>query len=188
MKLEDLKNGWTVLDNQANELLKEKEDVLINKVINSRFASLQKRLIQRYRVTTIICLVCLLGFIFQNNSFLYLGAFVAYGFMIFFTIMGICNGSIWWKLAHLNHLRMTVRESLLETYRLERNKKWGFIIGLIMAIPLMTGYIFKLTEKGDTYTIAGAGTGIIVGIYVGIRIHKRIKKEFREIREILEQE
>lgn len=188
MELEDLKRGWTVLDDQAGRSLKEKEDLLVDEVMNSRMASSQKRLIQRYRITTILCFVCPLCLMHLHNSYISLGHWLVYGFGLFFIIMAICNGRMWWRLSHLNYLRMTVSESLLETYRLERNKKQGFIIGLVIATPLMAGYLFKLIQIGEIYSVTGACLGLIVGVIAARRIHQRIKREFREMRRVLGEE
>lgn len=187
MELEDLKKGWIVLDEKAGRSLKEKEDLLIDEVMKRRIGSPQKKLIQRYRITTILCFVCPLSLMNQDNSGS-LGNWIAGGFFLFFVVMAIYNGGMWWKLSRMNYLRMTVKESLLETYRLERYKKQGFIVGLILAIPLMAGYFFKLIQLGEIYTVAGACLGLIIGIIGGRRIHKRMKKEFQEIREVLGQE
>lgn len=188
MELEDLKKGWTVLDEQAGRSLKEKEDSLVDEIMNSRISSPQKKLAQRYRITTILCFICPFCFINQHISYVSLGYWLAGGFYLFFVVMAIYNGGMWWKLSHLNYLQMTVKESLLETYRLERYKRQGFVVGLVMAIPLMAGYFFKLIQISEMYTVWGACIGLLIGIVAGHRIHKRMKKQFKEIREVLGEE
>lgn len=188
MELEDLKKGWIVLDEKAGRSLKEKEDSFVNEIMNNRMSLPHKKLIQRYRITTILCFICPFCLMNQHNLYTSLGHWLAGGFFLFFVVMAIYNGGMWWKLSRLNYLQMTVKESHLETYRLERYKRQGFIVGLVMAVPLMAGYFFKLIQIEEMYTVWGACIGLLIGIIAGRRIHKQIKKQFQEIREVLGEE
>lgn len=187
MELEDLKKGWKEMDEQVDKL-GSKNEVSVSQITRKRALSSQERLKREYRMMTAICLMAPFWIAITQRNIGGLPDWTVYMFFVFFMVMVVHKGFIWWKLAHLDYKRMTVKEALISTYKLEKYQKTGTLVGISLAVPVLVCFIVELYLLHEVYALYGAFCGLIVGLFFGLRIRRRIKKEIKTMRDALNDE
>lgn len=187
MELEELKKGWKVMDEQIDKL-ESKNEVPVSQITQRRTVSSQQRLKKEYRIMTAICFLAPSWIAITQRNIGGLPDWTVYLFFVFFMVMAVHKGFIWWKLAHLDYKQMTVKEALVSTYKLEKYQKTGTLIGISLAIPVLVCFIVELYFLHEVYALYGAFCGLVIGLFIGLRVRRRIKREMKAMREALNNE
>lgn len=188
MELEDLKKGWKEMDQKMDEV--EREHLSMHEWMKKKKGSpsARQRLRRRFMMMAAVCFCmpgCMVNMTELSNV---VGDWTIRAFIIFFLVMGIHKLLMVAKLSKMDNNRMTVREALASVYQLEKWQKYGIILGLAMAVPLLVFFFIQCYQTGNVYMISGAWTGLVIGSIAGWRIRNRVRREFREMREALKDE
>ncbi|WP_288735334.1 hypothetical protein [uncultured Parabacteroides sp.] len=186
MELEDLKKGWKEMDKHIDYLQDNNE--ITQKVIKERIVSVQERLARRFRLMTALCLIAPSFLSIDNWGLGDIGVWTKGGFFVFFIVMAIHKGFLWMRMSRLNFMQMTGKEALISTYKLEKIQKIGMLIGFPFAFIIIAFFMLDLYHMHEMYALYGACSGLIVGLFCGLRIRSRIKKEFQQLRSVLDDE
>ena len=187
MELEELKKGWKMMDKQMDTLESENE-APVSRITQNRAVSSQQRLIREFQMMTSICLMTPFWIVMIQRNVEGFPDWTVYMFFVFFMVMAAHKGFIWWKLARLDYKRMTVKEALIATYKLEKYQKTGILFGISLAVPVLVCFIVELYLLHEVYALYGAFCGLLIGLYIGFRVRRRIKGEIKAMREALDDE
>ncbi len=187
MELEDLKKGWKKMDEQMDKL-EAKSEMPVSRITQNRAVSAQQRLKREFQMMTGVCLMAPFWIMMVQRNMEGFPDWMVYMFFVFFLVMAVHKRFLWCKLARMDYKQMTVKEALISTYNLEKYQKWGTLLGISLAVPILLCFIVELYLLHEIYALYGACCGLVIGVFAGLRIRKRIRKEIRAMREALNDE
>ena len=186
MELEDLKQNWKEMNKRIDNLEKENRS-LTERIRKGKAVSAKQRLIRRFRLLVVVCLcspACLVNINFDGA----VGDWTIRLFILFFMVMAAHKGYMCWKLTNIDYNRMTVKEALLSIYQLKKVQRVGTVIGLTLAVPVLLTLFIDFYRAQNEYLLYGAWSGLIIGGIMGLFIRKRIRQEFKEMYDALNDE
>lgn len=187
MELDELKRGWKTMDEQIDKW-ESKDEVPVSRITQKRTISSQQRLKREYQLMTCVCFMAPSWISILQRNMDGMPDWIVGMFMVFFMVVGAHKGFVWWKLAHWDYKRMTLKEVLVSTYKLEKYQKQGTLLGILLAVPVLACFVAELYLLHEVYALYGVYTGAIVGLFVGLRVRRRLKEELKAMREALDDE
>lgn len=187
MELEELKKGWKKMDEQIDKM-EPKDEVPVSRVTQKRAVSSQQRLKKEFQMMTGVCLMAPFWIMMVQRNMEGFPDWMVYMFFVFFLAMAVHKRFLWCKLARMDYKRMTVKEALISTYELEKYQKWGTLLGISLAVPVLFCFVVELYFLHEVYALYGAFVGLIIGLFAGLRVRRRIKREMKAMREALNDE
>lgn len=187
MELEELKKSWKVMDEQIDKL-ESKNEVPVSQITQKRAVSSQQRLKREFQMMTGVCLMAPFWIMMIQRNVEGFPDWMVYMFFVFFLTMAVHKRFLWYKLARMDYKRMTVKEALISTYRLEKYQKWGTLLGISLAVPVLVCFVVELYFLHEVYVLYGAFIGLVIGLFVGWWVRRRIKSEMKAMREALNDE
>lgn len=175
------------MDEQIDRLKRE-DEVPISRITQKRVTSSQQRLKREFQMMTAACLMAPSWITMVQRNMDGISNRIVFLFFVFFMVMAALKGGVWWKLAHMDCKRMTVKEALISTYQLEKRQKTATLVGIFMALPVLACFMVELYSLHEVYVLHGAFCGLVVGLFVGLRVRGRIKREIQAMREALNDE
>lgn len=185
-ELDELKRQWKELGERI-DALQDGDDFPARETKSKQRATTAKgRLEMRYRL---LCLICLITPCWFNPAMKFLGetGSLRIGFLLFFLTMAVMKGIGWWKLAHTDYTRMTVKEALQSVYDIERWSHLNVLVGLLAGFPLIAlfiCYLYQSQYPEAEYMLYGVWTGLAIGGFIGLTVQLRVRRDLKEMREM----
>lgn len=178
-----MKKDWNVMEERLGRLEIENRR-LLHKAVDSKVNQMRQRLL--LRLTFVVFLLPL----FLWNTVRY----SEYNFSIrtwvmvclFVVIIAIRQFTWMYLLNKIDCNRMAVREACLAEARFRLSFKVGIAVSVLFAIPMLTGMMWDMSRFGNSYMLAGAWTGLVVGLMLGLRLFFKAWNGVKELREAIE--
>jgi len=188
MELHELKNTWTVLDEQLkkNENLNFKlQEVLLKKSDNSLQKLFDKNIFSAI-VATLLLLICSYASIYSfiENDFLSMKVFYTIGAGIAIYALIRC----FYEIKYLNKIDFSnsIKDNLMYIYKFEILNKRGRLIGLCIGLPILFSTMIYCFYEHTMHH--GALVGFVAGLGLGLWLYKKIvKRNIQSIKESLEE-
>lgn len=186
MDLDKLKHDWQQLELRIDKIENENKR-LAERLKKNSATGVKCRLTARYGRMTIICILSpiwmvLFDYTINVDTSLYIS------YVVFFAIMSVTTGYVWWKLRNIDYMSMSVKDALIAVYKTEilckTHNRIGYITGFPLIIFLMI-YIYQLDQQP---LIIGAWIGLIIGGSLGTYIKIRNRQLLKKMKQTLAEE
>lgn len=186
MDINKLKHDWQQLELRIDKIENENKR-LAERLKKNSATGVKHRLTARYGRMTIICILSPIWMVLFDNTFnVDTSLYISY--IVFFAIMSVTTGYVWWKLRNIDYMSMSVKDALIAVYNTEKLCKINNWIGYITGIPLIIFlmiYIYRLDQQP---LIIGAWAGLIVGGSIGTYIRLKNRRLLKKMRQTLAEE
>lgn len=186
MDIDELKKQWNAMELRIDRLEKENNRLMTN-ITNNRIVGLRGRLLARYRMMIILCVVSP-AWIFFMDSLCDVSNFVKVCYVLFFVVMVITNGYVYHLIRKVDYIEMTIKDALVAATNVEIARRRMKIIGWILAVPLLAMLFSTFYEIGREELIYGAWIGLIVGFISGAIYEVNTRRLIRQMRQTLSDE
>lgn len=100
----------------------------------------------------------------------------------FFWLMSAINLRFTYIFTHLDYCRLSAKEALSQTIKIERMRNRSKILGITLLIPLLCFMAYTFNKMGEPYIMVGCISGVIIGVAIGIAVNYHFITTFRAMK------
>ncbi len=186
MDIDEMKRQWQLMELRV-EQLEENNRRLQSRIVGDRFTSLRGKLLIRYRVMIVVCVISPVWLLLIDDIF-EVGALVNICYASFFAITAVCNWRVFSLLRKLDYTSMTVKEVLMAATNMEIVRHRMKRLSWVLAIPLLVMLFCSFYATGNNGLIYGAWVGLALGGIVGTIIDRKTRRLISSMRQTLANE
>ncbi len=186
MDIDDLKLNWRKMELRMDRMEAESRR-LAQMLRRNKATNTQQRLVNRYKVFTVICMLVPVWFLLMCES-LNLSVALSVSYVAFFFVMTATSAYLWRSFSKVEYISLPIKDAIVESYKNERRVKVCNWIGYITGFPLIVFLMMEITALGIKPMIIGAWTGLVIGGAIGVITRIKMYRLMREMRRSLEEE
>ena len=186
MDIDELKKQWQSMELRVEQLEKDNRR-LMTRISRDRFAGLRGKLMARYRLMIIVCVISPVWMLLLEDVY-GVGRVLNVCYASFFVITALANAYIYYLFHKIDYSIMTVKEALTATTHLEITRYRLRMLGWLMVVPLLVMMFQAFYETGQDEVINGAWFGLILGAIVGTIFDLKTRRLIRQMRHTLTEE
>lgn len=186
MDIDELKKQWQSMELRVEQLEKDNRR-LMTRISRDRFAGLRGKLMARYRLMIIVCVISPVWMLLLEDVY-GVGRVLNVCYASFFVITALANAYIYYLFHKIDYSIMTVKEALTATTHLEITRCRLRMLGWLMVVPLLVMMFQAFYETGQDEVIYGAWFGLIIGAIVGTIFDRKTRRLIRQMRQTLTEE
>ena len=191
MNLDELKQEWNRMSNQAEELRQENMRLKYS-LTNNRYTSSRQRLFNRLRQQMIVCAIWPVLLISAKNIFDVLGPTLYLIYILFFIISALLQLRLMHRLKEIDLSQLSVKEAFTEALAFHKLYQRQKVVGYILGIPVLIMLFYAIYNTGSEAILIGGIAGLIVGSIIGYIIdsenRRLIRRMTQELRRSLDDE
>ena len=191
MNLDELKQEWNRMSNQAEELRQENMRLKYS-LTNNRYTSSRQRLFNRLRRQMIVCAIWPVLLISVKDIFDVLGPTLYLIYILFFIISALLQLRLMHRLKEIDLSQMSVKEAFTEALAFHKLYQRQKVVGYILGIPVLIMLFYAIYNTGSEAILIGGIAGLIVGSIIGYIIdsenRRLIRRMTQELRRSLDDE
>ena len=134
MDIDELKKQWQSMELRI-EKLEEENHRLLSSISSNRVAGLRSRLLIRYCMMIIVCIISPVWLLLLDNVF-DVGPVANVCYALFFMITAVANGYVYYLIRKIDMSTMTIKEALTAATNVDIVRRRMKILGWVLAMPL----------------------------------------------------
>lgn len=186
MDIDELKKQWQSMELRI-EKLEEENHRLMSSISSNRVAGLRGRLLTRYCMMIIVCIISPVWLFLLDNVF-YVGQVANVCYALFFMITAVANGYVYYLIRKIDLSTMTIKEALTAATNVDIVRRRMKILGWVLAMPLLVILFYAFYEVGRDEIIYGAWVGLVIGAICGGIYERNTRQLIRQMRQTLAEE
>ncbi|MCM1519968.1 MAG: hypothetical protein NC098_04205 [Lachnoclostridium sp.] len=100
----------------------------------------------------------------------------------FFWIMSMINFRFTYIFSHLDYCKLSAKEALSQTIKIEQMRNRSKVFGISLLIPLLCFMAYTFNKMGEPYIMVGCICGVVIGLAIGIAINYHFMTTFRAMK------
>lgn len=180
MNLDELKQEWNSMSNQAEKLRQENMRLKYS-LTSNRYTSSKQRLFNRLRQQTIVCAIWPVLMITAKNIFDVLGPTLYLIYILFFIIMALLQFRLMRRLKEIDLSQMSVKEAFTEALAFHKLYMRQKVVGYILGIPVLMMLFYAIFNTGSEAMLIGGITGLVFGFIIGYIIDSENRRLIRRM-------
>ena len=183
MNIDELKSQWKSMELRIDRLEKDNKN-LLSRISNERMKSVREKLLARYRAIIMVCIFSPLWIVMMDKVW-NLDNEILIVYTFFFMVMALANYYMYQLIGKVDCSRMSIKEALVATTKVEETRQKVKLLGWILGLPLIIIMFDVFKEMGHPEIIYGACVGLVIGGVVGYLVERKTRRLIRELRQTL---
>lgn len=183
MNIDELKRQWKSMELRIGQLEKDNKQ-LLSRISGDRMKGVRGKLMARYRAIIMVCIFSPLWIVLMDKT-LNLDDEIIIIYTFFFLVMALANYYMYKLIAKIDCYKMSIKEALVATTKVEDTRQKVKLLGWILAVPLVIILFRVFSEMGHPEVIYGACGGIVIGGLIGYFVERKTRRLIRELRQTL---
>ena len=183
MDLDGLKSQWKSMELRINQLEKDNKSLEM-RITRDHMKGVREKLMARYRAIIMVCIFSPIWMLMMNELY-QVDVEVSIVYAFFFLVMALANYYMYQLIGKVDCSRMSIKEALVATTKVEETRQKVKLLGWILGLPLIIIMFDVFKEMGHPEIIYGACVGLVIGGVIGYFIERKTRRLIRELRKTL---
>ena len=183
MDLDGLKSQWKSMELRINQLEKDNKSLEM-RITRDHMKGVREKLMARYRAIIMVCIFSPIWMLMMNELY-QVDVEVSIVYAFFFLVMALANYYMYQLIGKVDCSRMSIKEALVATTKVEETRQKVKLLGWILGLPLILILFDVFNEIGHPEVIYGGFAGIVIGGVIGYFIERKTRRLIRELRQTL---
>ena len=183
MDIDDLKSQWKSMELRINQLEKDNKSLEM-RITRDHMKGVREKLMARYRAIIMVCIFSPIWMLMMNELY-QVDVEVSIVYAFFFLVMALANYYMYQLIGKVDCSRMSIKEALVATTKVEETRQKVKLLGWILGLPLILILFDVFNEIGHPEVIYGGFAGIVIGGVIGYFIERKTRRLIRELRQTL---
>lgn len=183
MDLDGLKSQWKSMELRINQLEKDNKSLEM-RITRDHMKGVREKLMARYRAIIMVCIFSPIWMLMMNELY-QVDVEVSIVYAFFFLVMALANYYMYQLIGKVDCSRMSIKEALVATTKVEETRQKVKLLGWILGLPLIIIMFDVFKEMGHPEIIYGACVGLVIGGVIGYFIERKTRRLIRELRQTL---
>ena len=183
MDIDDLKSQWKSMELRINQLEKDNKSLEM-RITRDHMKGVREKLMARYRAIIMVCIFSPIWMLMMNELY-QVDVEVSIVYAFFFLVMALANYYMYQLIGKVDCSRMSIKEALVATTKVEETRQKVKLLGWILGLPLIIIMFDVFKEMGHPEIIYGACVGLVIGGVIGYFIERKTRRLIRELRQTL---
>lgn len=183
MNIDGLKSQWKSMELRINQLEKDNKSLEM-RITRDHMKGVREKLMARYRAIIMVCIFSPIWMLMMNELY-QVDVEVSIVYAFFFLVMALANYYMYQLIGKVDCSRMSIKEALVATTKVEETRQKVKLLGWIFGLPLIIIMFDVFKEMGHPEIIYGACVGLVIGGVVGYLVERKTRRLIRELRQTL---
>lgn len=154
------------------------------RITRDHMKGVREKLMARYRAIIMVCIFSPIWMLMMNELY-QVDVEVSIVYAFFFLVMALANYYMYQLIGKVDCSRMSIKEALVATTKVEETRQKVKLLGWILGLPLIIIMFDVFKEMGHPEIIYGACVGLVIGGVIGYFIERKTRRLIRELRQTL---